>query len=275
MKIGYISDLHLDINNDYYTNFEEFGFFKQLKDLDILFIAGDICSNIYMFERFISSLDLYLQENNINTHIIFCLGNHEHYNKIFGSINDNIKHMLQNKHKIIFLDNDYIKYKDYIIYGTPLYTNFEYTKYDIEISKTLIPQYINDFRTILFKDNGNTRLIHPNDYVKLYNESIEKLHNLCKTNKDTQIIVLSHFAPHPKSISKQYENSDLNCFFVNDLEKFIKDNKNIKLWIHGHVHSQHNYKVGQCRIVCNSLGYIGFKTNVLPKEYKAKVIDIN
>jgi len=27
------------------------------------------------------------------------------------------------------------------------------------------------------------------------------------------------------------------------------------LWVHGHTHSSHDYRVGGCRVVCNPRGY--------------------
>ncbi len=27
------------------------------------------------------------------------------------------------------------------------------------------------------------------------------------------------------------------------------------LWVHGHTHSSHDYRVGPCRVVCNPRGY--------------------
>jgi hypothetical protein len=28
-----------------------------------------------------------------------------------------------------------------------------------------------------------------------------------------------------------------------------------RLWVHGHTHSSHDYRVGRCRVVCNPRGY--------------------
>ena len=34
------------------------------------------------------------------------------------------------------------------------------------------------------------------------------------------------------------------------------------LWLHGHTHSSHDYRVGGCRIVCNPRGY---QTAAMPR----------
>ena len=57
-------------------------------------------------------------------------------------------------------------------------------------------------------------------------------------------------------MSPGYENSSLNPYFCNSLDDLIK-NSNIHTFVHGHVHSNHNYYIGKTNILCNPLGYPG------------------
>ena len=43
--------------------------------------------------------------------------------------------------------------------------------------------------------------------------------------------------------------------YMNELEDFIMDHQsNLKLWIHGHLHSSNDYFIGKTRVVCNPRG---------------------
>ena len=75
-------------------------------------------------------------------------------------------------------------------------------------------------------------------------------------------IVVIHHAPSFNSVSEQFYGSPYNSFFVSDHDKLIRE-LNPKIWIHGHVHSHWDYKIGDTQILCNPLGY--------PNEIKHKV----
>jgi UDP-2,3-diacylglucosamine pyrophosphatase LpxH len=67
-------------------------------------------------------------------------------------------------------------------------------------------------------------------------------------------VVVTHHLPSQKSVAERFKNDALNIFFVSDMEKKM----NIwqpKLWVHGHIHSPADYKLGDMRVVCNPRGY--------------------
>lgn len=74
-------------------------------------------------------------------------------------------------------------------------------------------------------------------------------------------LVVTHHLPHPKSIHPRYEYSPLNAFFLHDMSETIERN-GPKLWVHGHTHTSCDYVVGNTRIVCNPLGYVGLGDGV-------------
>ena len=47
----------------------------------------------------------------------------------------------------------------------------------------------------------------------------------------------------------------MNGAYHSSLEDVMLDNENIVLWTHGHTHHCFDYKIGQCRVVCNPRGY--------------------
>ena len=67
---------------------------------------------------------------------------------------------------------------------------------------------------------------------------------------------MTHFAPSEQSVHPRFKYSIDNAFFYSSLEDVIMDNRNIKAWVHGHMHDRSDYMIGQCRVMCNSRGYV-------------------
>lgn len=69
-------------------------------------------------------------------------------------------------------------------------------------------------------------------------------------------IVVTHHGPSLKSIHPKFYHYDSNMFFCNNYEDLIRE-VNPKVWVHGHVHSNWSYFVGQTNVVVNPYGYPG------------------
>ena len=67
---------------------------------------------------------------------------------------------------------------------------------------------------------------------------------------------MTHFAPSWQSISPAYGSSELNGYYASDLEDMIL-RKRPALWLHGHIHSRSDYRIGDTRVICNPAGYEG------------------
>ena len=81
--------------------------------------------------------------------------------------------------------------------------------------------------------------------------------------QDRKVVVCSHHAPSHSSIHYTYKQprySTMNGAFVSNLDEFIMDHPQIKLWTHGHVHNVFDYTIGETRVVCNPRGYPGENT---------------
>lgn len=69
-------------------------------------------------------------------------------------------------------------------------------------------------------------------------------------------VVVTHHAPFCRSVTPAFEGYPCNHCFVSDLEEaFSRWEKRPRLWVHGHVHSRHDYRVGDTRVVCWPRGY--------------------
>jgi hypothetical protein len=61
----------------------------------------------------------------------------------------------------------------------------------------------------------------------------------------------------------------MNGAYSSDLNDFILDHPQIKLWTHGHTHEPFDYMIGSTRIVCNPRGYSGYEARA--DEFDATV----
>ena len=81
------------------------------------------------------------------------------------------------------------------------------------------------------------------------------------THEPGSYIVVVHHAPSSQSTAECFKHDTLmNGAFRSELDEFIMDRPQIKLWLHGHMHNNSNYWIGETRVVCNPRGYIGHES---------------
>ena len=64
----------------------------------------------------------------------------------------------------------------------------------------------------------------------------------------------------------------MNGGYSSDLDEFIEDHPEIRLWTHGHTHHEFDYMIGKTRVVCNPRGYAGHEQRA--DEWRLKTVDI-
>lgn len=65
-------------------------------------------------------------------------------------------------------------------------------------------------------------------------------------------VVVTHFAPSLRSADPRYGMVPGTAGFCNALDDLLPQ---AQLWLHGHLHAPSDYRVGDCRVVANPLGY--------------------
>lgn len=273
MRIRVCSDLHVDVNKTL-----DFGFNEKINNVDLTIIAGDIAGD-YQNEI------CYLSVLNTEKPVVCVGGNHLGYNytlrgdRILDPFNgtkvDSIERLQKEfQGPIHYLENDHIIINNKIIFGGTMYTDFNLYGRQA-LSRQVAEQGMNDFRYVYTFDGENFRPVNSEDYISWFNLFINQLKETVKIakEKDLDIIVVTHFAPSPKSISRKYMSTykELNPAYCSDLEQFILNNSRIKLWCHGHMHDWFDYKIGQCRVVCAPYGY-NHENNYEHKQYMGKVV---
>ena len=69
---------------------------------------------------------------------------------------------------------------------------------------------------------------------------------------DGPTVVVTHFAPSLRSADPRYGVTPGTAGFCNSLQPLLAQ---AQLWVHGHLHCQHDYVEQGCRVMANTLGY--------------------
>lgn len=245
-KIRVMSDLHLEFGGD--------GVHFSAAPEEILVLAGDTLPAIHQrtYRSFITTLAEEFK------HVVFCAGNHEFYG---GQVVRETKFLVDlaaEFDNVHFLEGSHVNIDGVLFIGGALWTNLSaerVTSSDIY----LIQQRMNDFRLVEFDDN---RSFDANLATFIH---MEHLHNIEESLKlaaasSLPAVVISHHAPSEKSILPMYHKDVCNPAYATNLEHIMEEYKP-KLWVHGHMHNSLDYVVHDTRVVCNPLGYYGYKLN--------------
>ncbi|SFM41220.1 metallophosphoesterase [Methylobacterium pseudosasicola] len=68
-------------------------------------------------------------------------------------------------------------------------------------------------------------------------------------------IVVTHHAPHPRSLLHGEVREVIDAAYASDLTAMMEGPGAPDLWIHGHVHASRDYQVGRTRVIANPRGH--------------------
>jgi Icc-related predicted phosphoesterase len=301
MRVALCSDLHL-----------EFGELelKNTGKAEVLILSGDICvAQNLMIEGAAKAHkselyhDFFKQVCSEFPHVIYIMGNHEHYNGDFATTYGILKERLGYLKNLHILDKETFRIGEVTFIGGTLWTDM-----NGEDPSTMftIKSMMNDFRIIQnsnkmhtrkvthYKRDGNNEfeldekgrpieigmkmkeypsLFSPQDAVEYFKTMLHYIDHVIKNNPDDKFVIVGHHAPSRKSTHPRYEMDVLmNGGYSSHLEFFIEEHPQIKLWTHGHTHDTFDYKIGETRVVCNPRGYIGYEKRA--EDFKLLFLDV-
>jgi Icc-related predicted phosphoesterase len=207
----------------------------------VLVMAGD-CGSLSRLTHYKWLLDVLSPRFHA---IIWVPGNHEWYGGDWVQGQTVFRELLEEYPNVLY---NYVNTIEGInILATTLWTDFNRENpVTMEAARNSMP----DYRWIT---NGNRNLT-PQDTLLEHKRSKATVERLLG---DTYVdVVVTHHAPSLKSISPGFHGDILNGAFVSDLSEIILEFQP-KLWIHGHVHTKFDYRIGETRILCNPYGYEG------------------
>ena len=269
MKFRVISDLHVDVNES--NPFElrgDNGF--------VTLVAGDVSGD--------PELDYKWLHNNTNYSGYVIAGNHIVYNfkrKTIQDLQQMERDLFSKSDRWHFLEKDYKVFDDekIVIFGATLWSDYEVGHASQEWNMYAASKYMNDFRLgLAYDEKGEVESLSPEWCLEQHKETLKVLDEVCKKYPDYSVVVLTHHCPGVKSIASRYSGNDCNGAYASNLDDFIVNHPNIKVWCCGHVHHTHSYDIAQCKVLANPHGYDryyesnGWKSDTLNFELKDGIV---
>ena len=269
MKVAVCSDLHLefadiDLKND--------------DNADVLILSGDICVAKDIADkdskRGIRFIDFFKRCSNEFPHVIYIMGNHEHYNGNFQTSAGIFRKELLQYDNVYFLDKEVKVIDDITFIGGTLWTDMN--KED-PITLWDISNMMNDFRIVTNSarkvgTSDRPAKFLPEDAVVDHKEMLEFISNSIPLD-NSKVVVVGHHAPSKLSTKPRYKDDyHMNGGYSSDLTQFILERPQIKLWTHGHTHDVFDYMVGSTRVFCNPRGYEGYEDSA--DEFKLLTVEV-
>jgi len=296
MKIALASDIHLEFADI---------FLKNTENADVLILSGDICvaedigkpdpNNFLEGARSNRITDFFKRCSFQFPHVVYVMGNHEHYHGDFAKTTNRIKSLLESNmlSNVYFLDKETKTIGDVTFIGGTLWTDMN--KED-PLTLFHIRQMMNDFRCVdnsnrmvtykapIYKKDADGKYImqkigeinsmvedgfefkervsrfSPEDAVEDHKKMLQFIQTVIEGKFDEKFVVVGHHAPSKTSTKPRYQDDTLmNGGYSSRLDEFILEHPQIKLWTHGHTHDPFDYMVGSTRVVCNPRGYDGYE----------------
>jgi Icc-related predicted phosphoesterase len=306
MKIAVCSDLHLEFDRLDPSHH----LFKNVEGADVLILGGDILVAATLKEGSTRShrqrrdaLEFLNTVCKIYKHVVYIMGNHEHYEGDF-KYTSSIIHATACKHdNLHFLDNQSVEIDGVTFIGGTMWTDMNKEDPDtlffirrrmndfvgVQNSNRMVQRrvplyaknpdgsgtYLKDANGYYIKEGEKFKeepsTFSPEDAVEEHKKFIGVLRETL-VGKD-KVVVCTHHTPTYASCHPRYaDDKIMNGGYHSDLSDLILDNPQIKLWTHGHTHDRFDYMVGTTRVVCNPRGYSGYES--IADRFLLQVVEV-
>ena len=233
MRIQLASDLHLEL----LSRWPHESLITPAPGADLLVLAGDIHRGTRAIEHFASW----------PVPVLYLAGNHEYYDSQWETLRSELRRAADGT-AVRFLDNDVVTLDGVRFLGSTLWTDYRLAGIPLPEAMTVAEDFLLDHRRILTRSGPFRARQALDEHVR----SRAWLARELSIDHATPTVVVTHHAPHPRSIHARFAGSPVNGAFVSDLTELVEQ---ADLWLHGHAHDSFDYRVGRCRVVCNPRGY--------------------
>lgn len=229
MRIAVYSDLHREISL----------FEPPALEADVVVLAGDTDNGTRGLEWAKHAFD---------KPVLYVPGNHEYYDGEFGEVQAALVRSARGS-RVEVLDCGERILDGVRFLGCCLWTDYSLAPEDeraeiIERSRRYNPDH--------FAIRYGKSSFAPEHAIDLCIRHRSWLERNLRVPHPGPTVVITHFAPHPRSIASKFQNDPANPGFIVPLEPLMGS---AALWIHGHTHTAFDYEVKGTRIVCNPRGY--------------------
>lgn len=237
MKIQLASDIHLEFPGAIMD-------IPNAGGTDVLILGGDICTG----ETVESKREFFERHAARFPHVIYLMGNHEHYHGDFQATKFHLLEALRGISNLYILEKNNIELDGVHFWAGTLWTdcNDGDPETIMELSRGM-----NDYRLVMNDGDIFSVGAGMNDHKA----ALASLGQFLDEHADDKVVVCTHHAPTKKSIHPRYKGDLVNGGYSSDLSVIMHVNPNIALWTHGHTHDSFDYMEHKTRVVCNPAGY--------------------
>lgn len=251
-KVKIVSDLHLECC-------EQGHGVPDLGEGEVLILGGDIlCARHFKKNGNLQQVykDFLKKCSDNFAWVLYIAGNHEAYGYNFEGTWNVLKENLPEG--IHLMEDSVVKISDWNFIGSTFWTDFRDGN-ALEMMEAA--QCMNDYKVI--RITSKYRKMNPDDTYGFHQKSKQFLLDQLELLKNQKIWVLTHHAPSYQSVHEIYKSGGIaNGAYVSNLDDLILNYPQIKYWSHGHTHSSFDYKIGECRVICNPRGYFPSQVNL-------------
>ena len=194
--------------------------------------------------------------------VVLVPGNHEYYDQVMRDELARMRGLSEAAREppVHVLDCDSVVIDGVRFLGCTLWTDFE-LRIDTPQGLASDPargmaaarKAMVDYRAIDVVDTGGTRKLTPEDTLSLHHMHRAWLAQALAEPFDGPTVVVTHHGPHRGSLATRFADDWVSTAFINELpDAFFSVPA---LWVHGHTHTSFDYRVGDCRVMCNPRGY--------------------
>ncbi|SEM10180.1 Calcineurin-like phosphoesterase [Variovorax sp. YR750] len=269
MKLLILSDLHLE-----FAPFEP----EPNLEFDVVILAGDIHSPAKRAVQW--AMDRFRGKP-----VVYLLGNHEYYD---GRLDTTLAEARREAEgtNVHLLDGDEVVIDGVRFLGATLWTDFalaietpEGLISDAARAMKMATNLLNDYTLIRAPDESaepdtwrhkQGRKLQAADTLRIHQVQRAWLCERLAAPFAGPTVVVTHHAPHRGSLAQRYASDWSSGAFVSELPETFFDVP--VLWFHGHTHQRCDYRVRNCRVVCNPRGYVNWSGRIENKAFDPGLI---
>ena len=254
MKIQLLSDLHLESNPHFRA--------QPAPGADLLVLAGDIGS--YQQGSRIQGDDFGLERFSPKlgwpAPVLYVPGNHEYDNLDFDATHARLREACE-RLGITWLEREVLVMDGLRFIGTTLWADFDAFVTDtdravpgggrVRSKREKAYRAANHYLAKTGTTHRGEAMLAP-QWRMLALECQHWLRAALAQSFDGTTVVVSHFAPSLRSADPRYGMTPGTAGFCNALDDLLPL---AQVWLHGHLHCQHDYVSAGCRVIANTLGY--------------------
>ena len=235
MKLNILSDLHLSVG----------GMERPRTDADVVVLAGDIGRPAAAAAW----------ARGFDKPVLYVIGNHEFYGSSLPEVRAELRRLFDGT-QVHLLDNDVLELGGVRFIGSTLWTDFKAHGEGEKQAEamTQAADFMYDFKRVRVAAAAGAPLLTPTDTTHLFADNVQWLREQIARPFAGPTVVITHHAPSLGSIHPRFAGSPFNAAFVSAAEDLL-DGERVRLWIHGHTHDSHDYRVHGTRVLCNPRGY--------------------